>query len=65
MDFIKILAEKQKNLVKGAAIGLAAGVAVGYVGKKAVDDNPKFKKKANKAYKTFESIMDTAQYMFK
>lgn len=53
------------NMVKGAAIGLAAGVAVGYVGKKAVDDNPKFKKKANKAYKTFESIMDTAQYMFK
>ena len=48
------------NMVKGAAIGLAAGV-----GKKAVDDNPKFKKKANKAYKTFESIMDTAQYMFK
>ena len=53
------------NMVKGAAIGLAAGVAVGYVGKKAVDDNPKFKKKANKAYKTFESIMDTALYMFK
>ena len=32
------------NMVKGAAIGLAAGVAVGYVGKKAVDDNPKFHK---------------------
>ncbi|MDO4830478.1 MAG: hypothetical protein Q4A46_03270 [Clostridia bacterium] len=53
------------NMVKGAAIGLAAGVAVGYVGRKAVDDNPKLRKKANKAYKTFESIMDTAQYMFK
>lgn len=53
------------NIVKGAAIGMAAGVAVGYVGKKAVDNNPKLKRKANKAIRTVESIMDTAQYMFK
>lgn len=53
------------NVVKGAAIGLAAGMAVGYIGKKTVDDNPKLKKKANKALHTMESIMDTAQYMFK
>ncbi len=53
------------NVVKGAAIGLAAGVAMGYIGKKTVDDNPKLKKKANKALHTMESIMDTAQYMFK
>lgn len=58
-------ANPMMNLVKGAAIGLAAGMAVGYVGKKAVDDNPKLKKKANKAFKTFENIMDTAQYMFR
>ena len=42
------------NVVKGVAIGMAAGMAVGYVGKK-----------ANRAYKTFENIVDTAQYMFK
>ena len=53
------------NEVKGAAIGLAAGMAVGIIGKNAVDNNPKLKKKANKAMRTMESIMDTAQYMFK
>lgn len=54
-----------KNIVKGAAIGMAAGVAVGYLGKKTVDENPKLKKKADKAMHAMESIMDTAQYMFK
>ena len=53
------------NVVKGAAIGLAAGMAVGIIGKNAVDNNPKLKKKANKAMRTVESIMDTAQYKFK
>ena len=53
------------NVVKGAAIGLAAGMAVGVIGKNAFDNNPKLKKKANKAMRTVESIMDTAQYMFK
>ena len=53
------------NVVKGAAIGLAAGMAVGIIGKNAVDSNPKLKKKANKAMRTVESIMDTAQYMIK
>ncbi|MDD6989302.1 hypothetical protein [Ruminococcus sp.] len=53
------------NVVKGAAIGLAAGMAVGVISKNAVDNNPKLKKKANKAMRTVESIMDTAQYMFK
>lgn len=53
------------NVVKGAAIGLAAGMAVGIIGKNAVDNNPRLKKKANKAMRTMESIMDTAQYMFK
>ena len=53
------------NVVKGAAIGLAEGMAVGIIGKNAVDNNPKLKKKANKAMRTMESIMDTAQYMFK
>lgn len=53
------------EMVKGAAIGMAAGMAVGYLGKKTVDTNPKLKKKANKALHTMESIMDTAQYMFK
>lgn len=53
------------DVVKGMAIGMAAGIAVGYVGKKAADENPKLRKKASRAYKTFENIVDTAQYMFK
>ncbi len=53
------------NMVKGAALGLAAGMAVGIIGKSAVDNNPKLKKKANKAMRTVESIMDTAHYMLK
>lgn len=53
------------NMMKGAAVGMAAGIAVGYLGKKASDENPKLRKKANRAYKTFENIVDTAQYMFK
>ena len=53
------------NIAKGMAIGMAAGMAVGYVGKKAADDNPKLRKKAGKAYKAFENLIDTAQYMFK
>lgn len=53
------------NMVKGAAIGMAAGMAVGYVGKKTMENNPKLRKKANRALRTVESLVDTAQYMFK
>lgn len=53
------------NIVKGAAIGMAAGVAMGYVGKKSMDNNPKLRKKANRALRTVESLVDTAQYMFR
>lgn len=53
------------NMVKGAVLGVAAGMAVGIAGKNMIDNNPKLKKKANKAMRTVESIVDTAQYMFK
>lgn len=53
------------NMVKGAALGIAAGMAVGYIGKKSVESNPRLKRKANRALRTVESIVDTAQYMFK
>lgn len=53
------------NIVKGAAIGMMAGVAMGYVGKKSMDNNPKLRKKANRALRTVESLVDTAQYMFR
>lgn len=53
------------NVMKGVAIGMTAGVCMGIVGKNMVDSNPKLKKKANKAFKTMESVLDTAQYMFR
>lgn len=52
------------NVMKGVAIGMTAGVCI-VVGKNMVDSNPKLKKKANKAFKTMESVLDTAQYMFR
>ncbi|MCH5301019.1 MAG: hypothetical protein J1E56_06845 [Ruminococcus sp.] len=53
------------NMVKGVSIGLMAGVAVGFAGKKMIDENPKMRKKANKAVRTVSSLIDTAQYMLK
>lgn len=53
------------NMVKGVAVGMIAGMAVGYAGKKAVENNPKLKRKANKAFRTMSSIVDTAQYMLR
>ena len=53
------------NVVKGAAVGLIAGVSVGVAGKKMVDENPKMRKKANRAMQTFGSLIETAQYMLK
>lgn len=53
------------NMTKGAVVGLAAGIAVGFASKKMIDDNPKMRKKANKAMRTVSSLIDTAQYMMK
>ena len=53
------------NIAKGVALGMVAGMAVGYAGKKAVENNPKLKRKANRAIKTMSSIVDTAQYMLR
>ena len=56
---------KLMNMVKGASVGMIAGVAMGIAGKKMIDENPKMRKKANRAIQTFGSIIDTAQYMLK
>lgn len=53
------------NVVKGVAGGMLAGMAVGYAGKKMMDNKPKMRKKANKAMQTLGQVVDTAQYMFK
>ena len=54
------------NLAKGMALGMVAGAAAGYAGKKMMDNNKKpLKKKANRALKEMSNMMDTASYMFK
>ena len=54
------------NLVKGMAWGAAFGVATAVAGTKLMETNKKsMKKKANKALKSMENVLDTASYMFK
>ncbi len=54
------------NLVKGMAWGAAFGVATAVAGSKLMENNKKtMKKKANKALKSMENMLDTATYMFK
>lgn len=59
------MSSQMMNIVKGATVGLIAGVAVGMVGKKKIDENPKMHRKAVKAKETMDNIIDTAQYMLK
>lgn len=53
------------SVVKGVAGGMLAGMAVGYAGKKFMQDKPKMKRKANRAINTMGQIIDTAAYMFR
>lgn len=53
------------NIMKGVAVGMMAGIAVGCCGRKMYDENPKLKKKANKVIHTMESMLDTCHYMFR
>ena len=53
------------DIMKGVALGMVAGIAVGCCGRKMYDENPKLQKKANKAIRTMESMLDTAHYMFR
>lgn len=60
-----IMQSQMSSIIKGASVGLIAGVAMGIAGKKMIDDNPKIRKQANKAMRAVGSIIDTAQYMLK
>ncbi len=60
------MAKGVMNVVKGVALGMAAGAAVGMVGKKLMSGNKKsMKKKANRALREVSNMIDTASYMFK
>ena len=54
------------SAAKGVMWGAAVGVAAGMVGSKLMDQNKKtMRKKANKALRSMENMLDTASYMFK
>lgn len=45
------------DIMKGVALGMMAGIAVGCCGRKMYDENPKLKRKASKAIHTMESML--------
>lgn len=54
------------SIMKGMAWGAVFGVCAGVAGSKLMESNKKtMKKKANKAIKSVENMLDTASYMFK
>ena len=53
------------NMIKGAAVGMAAGAVLGCAAKSAADENPKLRKKVSRAKRTMGDVADTAKYMFK
>lgn len=60
------MAKRTMSIVRGVALGMAAGAAAGMVGKKLMGGNKKsMKKKANRALKEVGNLIDTASYMFK
>ena len=50
------------DIMKGVALGMMAGIAIGCCGRKMYDENPKLKRKASKAIHTMESMLDTADF---
>ena len=54
------------GITAGILLSMAAGAAVGIMGKKLVDDNKKqLKRKADRVADTMEEIDDTAKFVFK
>ncbi|MBQ9742272.1 MAG: hypothetical protein IJV88_01175 [Ruminococcus sp.] len=54
------------NVVKGVTFGMMAGMAAGYVGSKVMANNKKtVKKRAVKALRNVENVLDTASSMLR
>ena len=53
------------GLMKGMAIGIAAGVAVGAVGKTVFGNNKRLRKQAGRTVRAIGDIVDNVQYMFR
>lgn len=53
------------GVVKGIGTGLAAGMAVGFVGGQMVKNQKQVKRKANKAMHAVGDLFENVQYLFK
>lgn len=60
------LSKNAMNIAKGAALGIATGVIVGYAGSKMMKKNPKqMKKSADKAMHAMGELVSGVSAMFK
>ncbi len=60
------MAKSFMSAAKGMMLGVATGMAAGYVSKKMMDQGSKsIRKKANRAIDTMENIASTAKYIFR
>lgn len=53
------------GLIKGIGTGLAAGMAVGYVGSQLMNNQKQVKKKATKAAHAVGTLIDDVHHIFK
>lgn len=51
--------------IRNISAGIAAGLLVGYLGKKMPTSKNKLKRKANRALNSMSDMLDTVNYMFK
>ncbi|MCI9272599.1 MAG: hypothetical protein HFE39_01410 [Clostridiales bacterium] len=53
------------GIIKGVSGGLAAGMAVGFIGGQMMKNSKQMKKKAGKAMHAVGDLFENVQYMFK
>lgn len=53
------------GFMKGVGMGLAAGVAVASIGSRAMKNNKRLKRTANKAMRKVNGMLDNVDYIFK
>lgn len=58
------MAKNTLSVIKGVGCGLAAGMAVGFVGSVMLKDNKKYKKKTAKAISTVEDLIEGVKDIF-
>lgn len=59
------MSKNTMGIIKGVGTGLAAGMAVGFVGSQMMKNQKQVKRKANKAMHAVGDLLENVQYMFK